>query len=193
MVNSRRYLQLEKRIRAIELLYLPAIRLTGNYTKKEKDDIRAYLLLVHAELEAYLEEISEEKAKTAFRKWKDNRVKSNVLISLVSFYEHENKIGERNIESRVNMALTQFIRCLRKNHGIKEENVLSMLLPIGLEHSDIDTTWLNTITSFATSRGEIAHTAAKVQQPIDPATLKFTVEKILEEVRIIDEKIRRIK
>jgi hypothetical protein len=191
MVNSRRYLQLEKRIRAIGSLYLPAIRLAGNYTKKEKDDVRAYLLLVHAELEAYFEEISEEKAKTAFRKWKGNRVKSNILISLVSFYE--NKIVERNIELRVNMALTHFIRCLRQNHGIKEENVLSMLLPIGLEHSDIDTAWLNTITSFATSRGEIAHTAAKVQQPIDPATLKFTVEKILEEVRVIDEKIRRIK
>lgn len=191
MANSRRYMKLENRVKAIETLYLPAINLTGNYTKKEQDDIRAYLLLVHAEVEAYFEEISESKAKEAFTKWKNNRTKSNVLLSLVSF--HEFKITEQDIEIRVNKALSTFIYTLRHNHGIKEDNVLSMLLPVGFEFSEIDTTWLNTITSFGTSRGEIAHTAAHVQQPLDPATLKTTVQQIMSETKIIDEKLKKIK
>ncbi|MBD2233937.1 HEPN domain-containing protein [Phormidium tenue] len=191
MANSQRYIQLENRIRVIETLYLPSVRPSGNYTAKEQDDIRAYLLLVHAEIESYFEEISEKKAKEAFRKWKNTRVKSNVLLSLVSF--HENKISEPDIETRVNKALSSFIHGLRQNHGIKEANVLAMLLPVGFEYSEIDTTWLNTITSFATSRGEIAHTAARVQQPLDPSTLKATVQQILSEIKLIDEKLKKLR
>lgn len=191
MANSQRYIQLENRIKVIEKLYLPSIKPSGNYTPKEQDDIRAYLLLVHAEVESYFEEISEKKAKEAFRKWKDTRVKSNVLLSLVSF--HENKISEHDIEVRVNKALSSFIYGLRHNHGIKEANVLAMLLPVGFEYSEIDTTWLNTITSFATSRGEIAHTAARVQQPLDPSTLKATVQQILSEIKLIDEKLKKLR
>ncbi|WPR77701.1 HEPN domain-containing protein [Algoriphagus sp. NG3] len=191
MANSRRYIKLENRVKAIELLYLPATNPTGNYTKKEQDDIRAYLLLVHAEVEAYFEETSESKAKDAFNKWKNHRTKSNVLLSLVSF--HESKITEQNIETRVNNALSTFIYSLRHNHGIKEDNILSILLPIGFEYSEIDVTWLNTITSFGTSRGEIAHTAAHVQQPLDPVTLKSTVQQVMSEIKIIDEKLKRIK
>ncbi len=191
MTNSQMYRQLENRIKAIERLYLPAIRLNGKYSKKEQDNIRAYLLLIHAEIEAYFEEISGNKATTAFNNWKKNRTKSNVLLSLVSFHEH--KIDEKNIEQRVKKALTAFFYNLRQNHGIKEENILSMLLPVGLEYSEIDATWLNTITSFGTNRGEIAHTAAKVQQPLDPAMLKTKVGKILGEIKTIDKKLKKIK
>lgn len=191
MLNSRKFFQLENRIDAIESLYLPTIKPTGNYTKKEQDNIRAYLLLVHAELESYFEGISEEKAKTAFNKWKINRTKSNVLLSLVSFHDHN--INEPDIEIRVNKALSTFIYNLRHNHGIKGSNILSMLLPVGLENSEIDATWLHTITAFGTSRGEIAHTSAKVQQPLDPATLKTTIEQIMREIKTIDEKLKKIK
>ena len=191
MANSRRYKQLESRIRAIENNLMPKIKPSGNYTKKEQDFIRGYLMLVHAEIEAYFEEISEDKAKKAFSKWRLDRTKSNVLVSLVSF--HENSISEKDIETRVNKALSFFINGLRKNHGIKEDNVLSMLLPIGIEEGEIDSTWLNTITSFAASRGEIAHTAAKVQHPLDPVTLKTTVQQVVDEIKEIDVKLRLIK
>lgn len=60
--NSSMYNNLYKRIQKLELCYLP----THNnplvrYTKKEEDDIRAYSLLVHAELEFYFENISKKK------------------------------------------------------------------------------------------------------------------------------------
>ncbi len=191
MANSRRYLQLERRIRAIDNVFIPPIRPTGNYTKKEQDQIRAYLLLVHAEIEAYFEEVTEAKAKTAFGKWRTDRTKSNVLISLVSFHEHS--IREQDIELRLNKALSTFIYNLRHNNGIKEQNILTMLLPVGFEFSEIDTTWLNTITSFGTSRGEVAHTSARVQQSLDPITLRSTVQQILSEIMIIDEKLKGLR
>lgn len=191
MTNSRRFKQLKSRLNVIENTFLPKIKPTGNYTKKEQDQIRAYLLLNHAEIEAYFEEVAENKVKKAFKSWKINKTKSNVLLSLVSF--HETKIGEQGIVDRVNKTLTTYIHNLRQNHGIKEQNILSILLPVGLDIDDIDATWLNTISSFGQNRGEIAHTSATVQQPLDPATIKTTISQIMSEIEDIDIKIKQLK
>ena len=83
MSNSRRYHQLAKRISIIHDSYLPNINSTGNYSRKEQDDLRAFVLLVHAEIESYFEEISESKVKAAFKNWQNSRTKSNVLLALV--------------------------------------------------------------------------------------------------------------
>jgi len=190
MANSMRYNQLENRLKSIETLYLPPIKNAGNYTKIEQDNLRAFLLLVHAEIESFFEEITEEKVKKAFKKWKTNRTKSNILLSLVSFCNIEQT--EHSIESRVNKSLSTYIHSLKKNNGIKEKNILTILLPIGYEHDRIDATWLNTISSFGMARGAVAHTSSKVQQPLDPATLKSTVSYVLSEIKNIDENLKKI-
>lgn len=190
-MNSRRFNQLKSRLNVIENTFLPAIKPNGNYTKKEQDQTRAYLLLNHAEIEAYFEEIAENKVKRAFKSWKLNKTKSNVLLSLVSF--HETKIADHGMDVRVNKTLTSYIHGLRQNHGIKESNILSILLPIGIDIDEIDGTWLNTISSFGQNRGEIAHTSATVQQPLDPATIRTTIGQIMSEIADIDVKIKKLK
>lgn len=191
MANSRRYIQFKNRIKAIERNLVPPIKPSGNYTKKEQDQIRSYLLLTHAEIEAYLEDIAESKAKSAFTKWKNARTKSNVLLALITF--SKKALKGNNIENRVHSALTSFIQSLNQNHGIKETNVLAILLPVGIEKSEIDQTWLNTITSFGKDRGEIAHTTAHVQQPLDPITIKTTIQQITSEIQTIDEKLLKLR
>jgi hypothetical protein len=191
MSNTRRYIQLSRRINTIENAYLPAVNPLGNYSSKQQDDLRAYLLLVHAEIEAYFEEISENKAKSAFRYWELNRTKSNVLLALVSFCG--NSFTDQELETRINYALRSYIQKLKKNHGIKERNLLDILLPVGIEYSSIDTTWLNTMTSFGANRGEVAHSTASVQQPLDPVILKNSVTLILAEINNIDKRIKALK
>lgn len=191
MSNSIRFNQLIKRISVIEKNYLPTIKASGNYSNKEQDDTRAYVLLVHAEIESYFEDIAEEKVKKAFQTWQVNRQKSNVLLSLMSFNCVEYK--EQEVEKRINKALTSYIHSLRNNHGIKETNILNILLPAGFEYNDIDTTWLGTINSFGANRGAVAHSSAKVQQPLDPVILKSAVTQIIREMKNIDEKFKGIK
>jgi hypothetical protein len=191
MANSARYTKLSRRITVIESSYLPIVNTLGNYSPKEQDDVRAYLLLVHAEIESYFEEISEEKVKRAFSAWQANRTKSNILLSLVSFSEVG--LNQNEIETRVNKALTHYIAKLKMNHGIKEKNILEILLPVGLEYQSLDTTWLNMMSSFGSQRGEVAHSASAVQQPLDPATLKSTVTLILLEIQRLDELIKQLK
>lgn len=179
------------RITIIENSYLPTVNPAGNYSSKEQDDLRSYLLLVHAEIESYFEEVTENKVKAAFRNWKLNRTKSSVLLALVSFCEHA--ITEQDLEDRINKALSSYIHKIKKNNGIKEKNILEILLPVGIEYGAIDTAWLSTMTSFGTNRGEVAHSTAAVQQPLDPVTLKGTVTLILTEIKKIDEEFKKIK
>ena len=55
-----------------------------------------------------------------------------------------------------------------KNHGIKEKNILGLLLPIRLSMSDINQTWLATIDSFGSDQGNTAHRSVRAYQPPDP-------------------------
>lgn len=191
MANTSRYAQLSKRVAAIENYYVPVVKASGNYSKKEQDDLRAFLFLVHAEIESYFEEVSENKAKSAFNKWKERRTKSNVLLALVTFCA--SSLSDLELENRINKALSLYINKLRSNHGIKERNIVDILLPIGIEHSTIDPTWLVTMTDFGKKRGVVAHSTAIVQQPLDPVTLKATIHLILAEIKKIDEIILKIK
>ena len=63
MANSIRHKQLVSRIITIEKNLLPPIKINGNYTKQESDLIRSYVLLVHAEIEAYFEDVAINKAQ----------------------------------------------------------------------------------------------------------------------------------
>ena len=57
MPSSARFQQLENRIKELENL-LPVVNISGNYSQKEIDLTRSYCLLCHAEIEAYLEDIT---------------------------------------------------------------------------------------------------------------------------------------
>jgi hypothetical protein len=79
------------------------------------------------------------------------------------------------------------------NHGIREDNLFQIFYPIGLKMSDMDNTWLATMDSFGISRGEVAHTSIKTQQPIDPATVfKKITSDILPGLMKLDRKLKCI-
>lgn len=72
-----------------------------------------------------------------------------------------------------------------QNNGIKEKNLLRILLPLGVEEADIDMNWLHTVEGWATQRGETAHVGRKVNWQPDP-------EQELKKVRMIRDGFRDI-
>jgi hypothetical protein len=197
MVHSRRYNKLISRIRFIENSLLPNIRINGNYTKKESDLIRSYILLVHAEVESFLEDIAEEKALKCLRKWNNGRKRSNSLLSILAFCSSDidwNKGQEhQKLTYRVNFTIKHYINQLKRNHGIKKNNILSILLPLGIEKSNIDSTWLITMESFGAQRGLIAHSTVSVQNQIDLVTEKNNINNlILPEIGTLDLAIKSL-
>lgn len=198
MTNSARHKKLLSRISFIEKNLLPEIRTSGNYSKKETDLIRSYVLLAHAEIEAYFEEIATEKARKSLTYWIDGKKSSNCVISIMSFcggeLNWENKEDKVKIQSRVNKTIMHYINSLKKNNGIKSSNIKDILLPLGIDCNDLDQTWLNVMDDFGKLRGSFAHTTHSVQSQIDLKTEKDRInEQILPEISRLDILIKDIK
>lgn len=199
MVKSRRLRQLESRLKFLEENILPAEKVNGNYTKKEQDLIRSYVLLSHAEIEAYLEDKSKERINKALTDWNTNRKRSNCLKSVLAFTGNEIDFNSDqhaiNMQHRVNRTVAHYMSSVvDRNHGVKEKNITNLLLPLGIEYSELDQAWLGIMESFGATRGNIAHNTTQVQIQIDRNTEKSRIKtQILPELVRIDGLIRKLK
>lgn len=193
---SARYRSLQLNVARLEKRFLPA-KLTGPFTDQQHDLARAFRLLAHAEIEAYLEDRAAAVAKASYDRFKIDRVPRKVVWCLTAFlivqaeltdnYLREHYSGSiDHLETVVSKGYNRYRYLINKNHGIREDNVLSLLLPIGFTPADIDPTWLSTIDSFGSNRGQTAHTAYKPTVLVDPATEKGTVGQILSGLVQID-------
>lgn len=199
MAKSIRLKQLLSRIIFLENNILPSVRIDGNYSKKENDLIKSYLLLVHAEIESYFEDCVMQKVNIAFQKWTITRKKSTCLKSVLAFsgndisYDKTKKTDSNNIEFRMNRAVNHFKGIIQKNNGVKENDILKLFLPLGIELDELDETWLNVMESFGSTRGNIAHNSLRVQRQLDRDTeMKRINNQIIPEIERLDGIIKRI-
>lgn len=196
---SRRLKQLITRLKFLENNILPSERVNGNYSKKEQDLIRSFVLLTHAEIEAFLEDLAKSRVTKSLSDWNTLRAKSNCIKSVVSFVGNElnfeNDINSKNIQYRINKTIAHYMTAVvDKNHGIKEKNILRVLLPLGIEVNELDQTWLSVMESFGSTRGLYAHSSFTVQTSIDRNTeLNRIKNQILPELINIDLLIKKLK
>lgn len=199
MAKSRRLRQLISRITFLENNILPEERIDGNYTRKEQDLTKSFILLVHAEIEAFIEDRAKEKMNQALLNWNSTRRKSNCLKSVLAFSGNELNFNEdsnsKNIQYRINKTVAHYMSSVvDKNHGVKEKNILKILLPLGIEINEIDQTWLGIMESFGSTRGNIAHNSLQVQNRVDRTTeLNRVKTQIIPELEVIDDLIRKLK
>ena len=180
----------------------------GNYSDRQLTRSVAYRVLAHAEIEAYLEDRVLDIAKKAFDKWNINKTKTSLtLCSLLAFCGQEmkkppdslnspqanqqTKWGELlHMERKLNKALQHFRINVKDNHGVKEKNILSLLLPVGVDPNDLDPLWLTNMDSFGASRGEAAHTSFRricVNNTPDPKSEFDTVNGLLAGIKQVDD------
>lgn len=193
-MNSARFRQLRKRLSELRRHLLPArFDPTGTYSPRVHERARAYRLLAHAEFESYIEDRVIEILTLRLREWKKSRKVSRCLLGLVAYHEGSSVSNEPTsilnpprkpsplLEDRINSASNSFQYYVRnKNHGVKEANLIRMLMQLGLEDSEFDPIWLGAIDSWATLRGTYAHqSATKVQVLPDPQDELRAVQVIL--------------
>lgn len=196
--SSNRFRILEKRVKELERNFIK-IKPNGNYTKKEMDFHRAYRVLVHAEIESYLEDRAEEVTLHAKSKW--DYGKANLVISSIIAHSNndENIANKRNqisspLVDRVTYASNTHLRRIRQNHGVKENNVYKLLLPLGMADTDIGSTLLSTLDTFGANRGLTAHNSfTNAQNIINPSDEVNTVTLIISELKILDKLINTLK
>ncbi|MTJ12432.1 hypothetical protein FJR11_07445 [Anabaena sp. UHCC 0187] len=207
MPKSVRFRTLTRELNRLKKQFLPKINPTGLYSDRQLSRTLAYRILAHAEIESYLEDRAWELALDAKRVWGTTGKTTRTLICLLGFSDltmdkppdtlnKPNNVSQDNhnkrlkISKKIDLAINNFRWVKDNNHGIKEANILALLLPIGIDHNDLDPAWLATMNTFGKERGIVAHTSAisyMTVQPPDPATELNTVQQITQELLRIDE------
>jgi len=209
MAVSEEFQKLDENLKRLRRSFLPRTFNTfGTYQQRTIDRALAFRVLSHAEFEHYLEARAQAIVMAAIVRWKQTKEIGTVLLALVAFTESHEKVPDKlapiqenqvqkwqeklRLDARVRRAHAQYIGRLKKNHGIKEVNVLQILLPIGLSYADIDPLWVAEMNSFGESRGSAAHTSI-VNHMINPRDELDTVLRLLGGLRDLDIKLAELK
>lgn len=198
-MHTQNYIALKCRVEKLRKVYLPKqFSPTGTYNDVVYEKVRAYKVLVHAEMEFYFEEIALIIAKKAYAKWCKYRKASTPLMAIVAYYSgtfpslpqtHTGNRSDEDIDWRINKAYTEYNSLVRNNNGIKEKDILSIFLPIGVISTDIDEDLLIRLNSFGTERGQIVH-STRANQPADPHDALDDIENIMTLIDSFDEFLR---
>jgi hypothetical protein len=193
MPQSVRLLELKRRLTILRHHLLPGdFSATGQYSLRVLDRARGYRVLVHAEFEAYLEDQCWALANGAIRQWRVDKKPRHVLMCLLTRCGPVASNGQ-TLDERIGKAGSSYHHLIRQNHGIRETNLETLLPPVGIELTDLNGTWVNTVDSFGAARGEVAHTAVGAQRPIDPRTELTTVKQLRDGFGDLDKLINALK
>ena len=205
MIVSARYNELRARVAELRRHLLPGQFLpTGDYTDRQMDRARGYRILVHAEIESYLEDVVKEVITDSIRIWKDDRKPSSLLISFLASYHSGWNVNDeisnqeiiqmaksrKNIKDSVNeiidSAQRQFSVIISANHGVREKNFKTLILPTGVDIEELDQTWLTNLDNFGSLRGQVAHNAKRTTDQINPKDEYNNVTALLKGLKDLD-------
>jgi hypothetical protein len=191
---------LVKRIRDLQATFLPVPNPTGSYSSAEYDQTAAFLLLVHAEVEWFLERRCLTVADTAVSSWLADLKARQVIVSLAGMADDRGfaalpKPGTRGKPALVKLvdeAKGVYSKRVHLNNGLKEGNLLEMLIPIGISEADLPATFVADMNSFGSQRGDQAHRGVGARKPTDPRDALKLVARVLRVLRRLDLKLHAL-
>jgi hypothetical protein len=211
VAESQEFVEFRERIRLLEQVLL-SVRDLPNLSEPTPEDvikILSFRLMAHAEIEDFVETRVERIAIAASAAFA-NGVVSKALLSIASFTESsvgapaptlepaqlsqaKNWPIKLHLAERTRTYVTAFVRAVKNNHGIKEENLLALLLPVGVAADSIDPIWLADCDSFGADRGDAAHrSSARVSSTPNPVDERDKVNRIVDGLRALDSEFARL-
>jgi hypothetical protein len=170
-------------------------------TQLSQDKLRAYRLLVHAEIESYLETIVGNKVQKSLTDWNKKSKVNIVLLSLLAYNSQEfpsvpntiqNVTTHNDLNFRIHKVISDFSNLITMNHGIKEKNISNLLVRIGVDVTHIDQTLISNMNSYGVERGDLAHSTYKIHKLINPFDEKDIVGKIISDLQLLEESIMNL-
>ena len=158
-----------------------------------QDKLRAFKLLVHAEIESYIENAVLEVWNKCDHEWRINNRVITPLGCLLMFSSSKFEANDKQLvrNSRISQSLESFKIVVANNNGIKRKNILQLVIPFGVDYSHIDQTWLSTIESYGNSRGLVAHNSYSVQKQLDKKDELGDLGIVLMGLKEVDMKIQK--
>jgi hypothetical protein len=205
--RSSRFKDLERELKLLRKQLLPAkFSPTGVYPDRTITRTFAYRVLVHAEIEEYLENRVWELALASVKALESTGKVNRVVACLLAFCGQKLELPPETLSppagtpvsswniriefiEKAKASLNSLKHGIDQNHGIREKDLLGLLLPVGIQSTHIDTIWLSTIDTFGRQRGTVAHRSRAVYGAThlpDPSTELSTVKNILIGLREID-------
>jgi hypothetical protein len=183
----------------------------GSYPDRARvqANVRAFLVLSHAEFESYLEDWARDIARASERVWqKSGRVTLPLAILATSLTDGisipqqvPKTVGQDGVQMFSDLVRDLFPgyrKRVNDNHGIKESNVLGLFGPLGVPISAFGSTLLLNLNTLGAARGQHAHSSARaVVNVLDPETEYKKVEDLTNDLAPFDKWLvefkRRIK
>ena len=198
---SRKYADLRRRLAELRkhlLFFLPSPpQSKTTYSAQECDLTRCYILLAHAEIENFCEDLALERPEgrsscftlpVAFRRCCEKSWPYYVAKEKRSW-------SEVNIPSTVvvESALNSYFSVVYENHGVKRQNLEKLLYPLGVLESKLNATWLANMSSFGANRGTWADKSIKAANAPDPQTEASKVDQLLQGLLQLDRVVSRLR
>jgi hypothetical protein len=165
---------------------------TGQYSQKQYDLAKAFVLLVHAEVESFLEDISRDRAKKLENVWAKKQRRSKGIRRLIHSHNLHSRQPWQPVDwspDRINSAINFYNGLINSNNGIKEKDICQLFFPLGIRYEEFNVTWLADMSSFGAARGGFAHGSVKTHQPVDPQSELDKVKRLVKGLARLDRRI----
>jgi hypothetical protein len=197
---SRRYNDLIGRHTFLRATFIPPAKPADSiYSTEEIEHGTAYAVLMHAEIESYLEDRAEALLDRAISAWLVRRRLSAPLIGLVCYRGKLAAIADdifaqgpdNKLESVIHFAAQEHKNRIGANNGIRRRNIAKLFIPLGFSEADLDEALVASLDGFGARRGEIAHKppARRTVQVVDPVDESITILDLLTELEVVDDTI----
>lgn len=158
-MSSKLFNNLNARVQALEARYLPDnADPLGNYSEEQRDDARAFVLLSHAAIEEYLEQLSLSLSNEAVRKASSGEY-DEFVCTFLSFWSEEarKKSNGSCLLDVVRGAVGLHRKTIGGNHGIKAKDVDKLFAPFYMPDVNLDPNFGAALDEFGARRGKCAH------------------------------------
>jgi hypothetical protein len=169
-----------------------------SYTPQELDLTRSYILLAHAEIEAFCEDLATAKAQSARETYDKFGKVTPSLRRILSYYVGKQRRSWSDVLNPpadiVRSAWQSHLSTIQSNNGVKRADLEKLFYPVGIIEPHFDATWLTQMDLFGSNRGGWAHKSIMgvVNLP-DPASEVYAVEKLLKGLSKLDQRMSRMR
>ncbi|KHT59690.1 hypothetical protein RJ44_08275 [Alteromonas macleodii] len=205
MANTQLYTDLEARLNDLRINLLPqTFDPMGNYDAKSIDLAKGYMLLVHSEIEYYIESICHKFIDLQISKYSRDKIPTECALALMTYAKLEWDVNseesiipniissntKHTISTLLNKMLRSYNQIVNSNNGIKTKNLQKLIAPTGMIEYFPDVEMEN-FNSFGGNRGKLAHVSTThIGFTIDPSDQynKLT-NNLLPALKTFDEKL----
>ncbi|WP_343618993.1 HEPN domain-containing protein [Ralstonia sp.] len=190
---SNHFVNLAQSIEELKRVYLADGLAAAIPNDDQQERARAFVVLAHAEMEYFIEEVLRDLAKAVLRHAAAGTYGRSAL-ALITFGGLDPQNGgttlskgkkkvPRVLTTRIGEASANIQKILDDNTGVKEKYLAEMAIPLGLDPDAVDSSWLAELEAFCVARGAFAHMSRGSQGgshlAVDPKEMWRKVRRIV--------------